>query len=149
MATVQSVSNMLQEFGLHVPPAAVSSRNVAAVLVTASLPGFLRAGDKLDVKVARNLSREGGYTTNILRPYLYHLMPRFTKPADIVHPPLYVWLMTRIPSLRKAQIFWDLVAAENGVGFHNASQCENTLGQAIDLAHKSIATANRAAGTNF
>lgn len=51
--------------------------------------------------------------------------------------------------LRKAQLFWDLVAAENGVGFHNASQCENTLGQAIDLAHRSIEGANRAAGKNF
>jgi flagellar P-ring protein precursor FlgI len=52
VATIQSVSNMLQEFGLHVPPASVSSRNVAAVLVTANLPGFLRAGDKLDVNVS-------------------------------------------------------------------------------------------------
>jgi nitrite reductase (cytochrome c-552) len=51
--------------------------------------------------------------------------------------------------LRKAQLFWDLVAAENGVGFHNSVQCMNTLGQAIDLAHKSIENANRAAGSNF
>ena len=34
VATVQSVSNMLQEFGLHVPPASVASRNIAAVMVT-------------------------------------------------------------------------------------------------------------------
>ncbi len=52
VATIQSISNMLQEFGLHVPPASISSRNVAAVLVTANLPGFLRAGDKLDVNVS-------------------------------------------------------------------------------------------------
>ena len=51
--------------------------------------------------------------------------------------------------LRKAQLFWDLVAAENGVGFHNPDQCLNTLGQAIDLAHQSIASANKAAGTQF
>ncbi len=51
--------------------------------------------------------------------------------------------------LRKAQFYWDLVAAENGVGFHNPSQCLNTLGQAVDLAHQSIAAANRAAGTQF
>jgi flagellar P-ring protein precursor FlgI len=43
---------MLQEFGLNVPPVGVSSRNVAAVLVTASLPGVLRVGDKLDVNVS-------------------------------------------------------------------------------------------------
>lgn len=52
LATVQSVSNMLQEFGLQVPPAAINSRNVAAVLVTANVPGFLSVGDKLDVNVS-------------------------------------------------------------------------------------------------
>jgi flagellar P-ring protein FlgI len=52
LATLQSVSNMLREFGLQVPPVAVSSRNVAAVLVTANLPGVLRIGDKLDVGVS-------------------------------------------------------------------------------------------------
>jgi flagellar P-ring protein precursor FlgI len=52
VATVQSISNMLQEFGLHVPPTSVASRNVAAVMVTANLPGFLRAGDRLDINVS-------------------------------------------------------------------------------------------------
>jgi flagellar P-ring protein FlgI len=52
LATLQSVSNMLREFGLQVPPIAVSSRNVAAVLVTASLPGVLRIGDRLDATVS-------------------------------------------------------------------------------------------------
>jgi flagellar P-ring protein FlgI len=52
LATVQSVSNMLREFGLQVPAAGVNSRNVAAVLVTANLPGFINAGDRLDVNVS-------------------------------------------------------------------------------------------------
>lgn len=52
LATVQSVSNMLQEFGLQVPAAGVNSRNVAAVLVTASVPAFLSRGDRIDVNVA-------------------------------------------------------------------------------------------------
>ena len=52
VATLQSVSNMLREFGLAVPPYAVSSRNVAAVIVTADLPGAVRAGDRFDVNVA-------------------------------------------------------------------------------------------------
>jgi flagellar P-ring protein precursor FlgI len=52
LATLQSVSNMLREFGLQVPPVAVSSRNVAAVLVTATAPESLRVGDKLDVGVS-------------------------------------------------------------------------------------------------
>jgi flagellar P-ring protein precursor FlgI len=51
-ATVQSVSNMLREFGLQVPPESLNARNVAAVLVTAELPAELRVGDRLDVNVA-------------------------------------------------------------------------------------------------
>jgi flagellar P-ring protein precursor FlgI len=50
--TVQSVSNMLREFGLQVPVSGISSRNVAAVLVTANLPALIRSGDRLDVNVA-------------------------------------------------------------------------------------------------
>ena len=52
LVTQQSVANLLQEFGLNVPSANLASRNVAAVLVTASLPGVLRVGDKLDVNVS-------------------------------------------------------------------------------------------------
>jgi flagellar P-ring protein precursor FlgI len=51
-ATQQSVSNMMREFGLAVPPNAVASRNVAAVIVTADLPGAVRSGDRFDVNVA-------------------------------------------------------------------------------------------------
>lgn len=51
--------------------------------------------------------------------------------------------------VRKAQWFWDIIAAENSMGFHNPDQVLNTLGQSIDLAHQAIASANRAAGTNF
>ena len=46
--------------------------------------------------------------------------------------------------LRKAQWYWDIVAAENSMGFHNPSQVLHTLGQSVDLAHVSIATAERA-----
>jgi nitrite reductase (cytochrome c-552) len=49
--------------------------------------------------------------------------------------------------IRKAQWFWDMVAAENSMGFHNPSQVENTLGQSIDLAHQAITTANEAENT--
>ena len=51
-ATLQSVSNALREFGLNVAPAQLASRNVAAVLVTATLPAFARSGDRLDVMVS-------------------------------------------------------------------------------------------------
>jgi flagellar P-ring protein precursor FlgI len=43
---------MLHEFGLNVPSANLASRNVAAVLVTATVHGTLRVGDKLDVNVS-------------------------------------------------------------------------------------------------
>ena len=50
-ATRQSISNMLAQFGMYVPVDQVQSRNAAAVMVTASLPPFARAGDRLDVTV--------------------------------------------------------------------------------------------------
>jgi len=51
--------------------------------------------------------------------------------------------------IRNAQWFWDFIAAENSMGFHNPDQTLNTLGQSIDLAHQAIATANRAAGKQY
>jgi nitrite reductase (cytochrome c-552) len=51
--------------------------------------------------------------------------------------------------VRKAQWFWDMVAAENSMGFHNPDQVLNTLGRSIDLAHQAIAAAGKAAGTPF
>jgi flagellar P-ring protein precursor FlgI len=49
--TVQSIANALQRFGLTVPAATLSSKNVAAVMVTADIPAFLRSGSRLDVTV--------------------------------------------------------------------------------------------------
>ncbi len=51
--------------------------------------------------------------------------------------------------IRKAQWYWDFVAAENSMGFHNPDQVLNTLGVSIDLSHQAIASANRAAGTQY
>jgi len=51
--------------------------------------------------------------------------------------------------VRKAQWYWDIVSAENSMGFHNPSQVLNTLGQSVDLAHQAIATANRAASASY
>jgi len=51
-ATLQSVANALREFGLNVTPTQLASRNVAVVLVSASLPPFARSGDKVDVIVS-------------------------------------------------------------------------------------------------
>lgn len=50
--TVQSVSNMLQKLGVSVPAGRIKVKNVAAVMVTADLPPFLRPGSKIDVVVS-------------------------------------------------------------------------------------------------
>ena len=51
-ATRQAMSNVLSQFNLTVAPEQVSSRNVAVVMVSASLPAFAREGDALDVTVS-------------------------------------------------------------------------------------------------
>jgi len=50
--TLQSIANALQRFGVSVPAATLSSKNVAAVMVTADIPAFLKSGNRLDVIVA-------------------------------------------------------------------------------------------------
>lgn len=50
--TVQTLANMLQRVGVQIAPGTVVVRNVAAVFVTATLPPFARAGEKLDVTVS-------------------------------------------------------------------------------------------------
>jgi nitrite reductase (cytochrome c-552) len=49
-------------------------------------------------------------------------------------------------SIRKAQWYWDFVAAENSMGFHNPSLMLSTLGRSIDLANQAIHAAEKAAG---
>lgn len=50
--TRQTLSNLLAQFNLTLPPEAISSRNVAVVLVSANLPNFVRQGASIDVTVA-------------------------------------------------------------------------------------------------
>jgi flagellar P-ring protein precursor FlgI len=62
-ATRQTLANLLAQFDLTLPADAITSRNVAVVLVSANLPNFVRPGDTIDVTVtsmgdARSL--EGG-----------------------------------------------------------------------------------------
>jgi flagellar P-ring protein FlgI len=51
-ATLQSVANTLRTYGVNVSLDDLSSRNVAAVLVTAKLPAFAEPGQPLDVLVS-------------------------------------------------------------------------------------------------
>jgi flagellar P-ring protein FlgI len=51
-ATLQSIVNALRDFGVTVNVSQLSSRNVAGVTVTATLPPFARSGDKIDVTIS-------------------------------------------------------------------------------------------------
>lgn len=50
--TVQSVANMLRRFGIAVDPNLLSSRNAAAVMVTATMDPFIGNGGAVDVTVS-------------------------------------------------------------------------------------------------
>src|SRR3954451_257595 len=50
--SVQSLTNVLQRMGVSVNPAAITVKNTASVLVTATLPAFAQPGVTLDATVA-------------------------------------------------------------------------------------------------
>ncbi|MBI4650708.1 flagellar basal body P-ring protein FlgI [Candidatus Desantisbacteria bacterium] len=52
MFTIQSVVNMLQRLGVSIPPDKLKLKNVAAVIVTAKLPPFVKQGNAIDVTVS-------------------------------------------------------------------------------------------------
>ncbi|MGP1366716.1 MAG: flagellar basal body P-ring protein FlgI [Schwartzia sp. (in: firmicutes)] len=52
LETLQSVANMLRQFGVTVNQATLKTKNVAAVMVTATLPPFVREGDTIDITVS-------------------------------------------------------------------------------------------------
>ncbi len=50
--TSKSISNLLEKMGLKVDPEDVKVKNVAGVVVTATLPAFARPGNKIDVTLS-------------------------------------------------------------------------------------------------
>src|ERR1039457_4452029 len=46
---VQSLTNMLQRMGVAVTPTAITVKNTAAVMVTATLPPYIEPGAKIDI----------------------------------------------------------------------------------------------------
>jgi len=50
--TLQSIANMLKSMNINMKPVDIKSKNVAAVVVTASLKPFARQGDKFDITVS-------------------------------------------------------------------------------------------------
>lgn len=67
--TVRSIANMLNRMGIVVDPRRMTTKNVAAVMVTAKLPPYAKPGMKIDVEVSSigdAKSLEGG--TLLLTP---------------------------------------------------------------------------------
>lgn len=52
LETLQSVANMLKEFGVSISSSQLKTKNVAAVMVTSQLPPFVREGDTIDITVS-------------------------------------------------------------------------------------------------
>lgn len=50
--TLQSIGNMLNDFGVGISINGLKPKNVAAVIVTATLPPFVREGDTIDITVS-------------------------------------------------------------------------------------------------
>ncbi len=50
--TRQAVANMLQRFGINVPAATLSSKNVAVVMLTADISAYAKSGSRIDVNVS-------------------------------------------------------------------------------------------------
>ena len=50
--TIQSLANMIERLGIHVDQSSISVKNVAAVVLTASVPPFAKIGNKIDVSVS-------------------------------------------------------------------------------------------------
>lgn len=51
-ATIQSIANALQRFGINVPADQIKSGNVAAVMVTADIGPSLRSGSRIDATIS-------------------------------------------------------------------------------------------------
>jgi flagellar P-ring protein precursor FlgI len=51
-ATLRSIANILQRYGLTLNPTDIKTKNVAAVMMTADIGPFMKPGSKIDVNVA-------------------------------------------------------------------------------------------------
>lgn len=49
---LQTIANMLQRYGINLPIQTIMAKNVAAVMVTADIPPFVKNGERIDVTVA-------------------------------------------------------------------------------------------------
>ena len=83
--TVQSIVNMLSNLGITLPPGtSLQLKNVAAVMVTASLPPFARSGQQIDVTVSsmgNAKSLRGG--TLLMAPLKHRCFVRVPIPVPL------------------------------------------------------------------
>ena len=49
---MQSLQNLLRNSYIKIPASSIKSKNIATVMVTATLPAFARQGDKLKLKIS-------------------------------------------------------------------------------------------------
>jgi flagellar P-ring protein precursor FlgI len=77
--TVRSIVNLLKRFNVQVPASALQSRNAAAVIVTAEISPYLRAGGRFEVQV----SSIGDASS--LRGGILFMTPMLTDPSQ---PPI-------------------------------------------------------------
>ncbi len=52
LQTIQSIGSALKSFGVNIDTSSLKPKNIAAVMVTATLPPFVREGDTIDVTVS-------------------------------------------------------------------------------------------------
>src|SRR6476646_8199245 len=50
--SAQSLANMLERMGVSIPPGAITVKNTAAVMLTATLPPFAQPGSRIDATAA-------------------------------------------------------------------------------------------------
>jgi flagellar P-ring protein precursor FlgI len=66
-----TLANLLQEFGLTLPPATISAKNVAVVMVTADIPAFAKNGSRIDVTVSAMGDAKSLQGGTLLQTFLY------------------------------------------------------------------------------
>lgn len=91
--TTQSLSNMLSQLGITVPPGTnMQLKNVAAVMVTAKLPAFSRAGQTIDVVVSSMGNAKSIRGGTLLMTPLKGWIIRFTRWRRVTY-----WLGAQVP----------------------------------------------------
>ncbi len=67
-----------------------------------------------------------------------HEAARLAELSDSKAPNYNELIIEARDNIRKAQLFWDYVSAENGVGFHNPAKALDTLASSIVASQKAI-----------